>query len=160
MKPDGSHVWVEGTVTDMLDNPSVLAIVHNYRDISQLRGLDAVALESSLLVDSVPFTVFSKRVDGVVQTWNHRAEELFGYSSQEVLGHHVWFLLPEDEQVRESNACRAVLETMRPTRKLRMVHLHKGGGLVPVDVVLKPLMQNGALRAIAHLCYPLADASG
>ncbi len=160
MKPDGSHVWVEGTVTDMLENPNVLAIVHNYRDVSQLRGLDAVALEASLLVDSVPYTVFSKRIDGVIQTWNHRAEELLGYSGAEVIGHHVWLLFPEDRQAQEDAACRSVIETMRPTRKMRTTHLHKSGRLLPVDVVLKPLMQKGALRAIAHLCYPVTDEAG
>lgn len=31
LRPDGSAVRIEGTVTDMLDDPAVQAIVHNYR---------------------------------------------------------------------------------------------------------------------------------
>ncbi|MGJ5816494.1 PAS domain-containing protein [Paludibaculum fermentans] len=160
MKPDGSHVWVGGTVTDMLDNPNVLAIVHNYRDISHLRRLDAVAMEAAVLIESVPYTVFSQRLDGVIQTWNHRAQELFAYSSQEVLGQHVWLLLPEDQQARAEADCRAVIETISPSQKLRTVHIHKDGCRIPVDVVLRPLLKHGAVHAIARLCYPVTDGSG
>jgi PAS domain S-box-containing protein len=34
LKPDGSAIWVHGSMTDMIDHPAVQAVVHNYRAVT------------------------------------------------------------------------------------------------------------------------------
>ena len=36
--PDGTWHWMEATLTNMLDEPNVNAVVSNYRDVTQMRG--------------------------------------------------------------------------------------------------------------------------
>jgi PAS domain S-box-containing protein len=50
----GSTVWMEGTITDMLDDPNVLGIVHNSRDITQRRQTDIACLELAAVIHKLP----------------------------------------------------------------------------------------------------------
>ena len=38
IRPDGSIAYIQGTLTDMLDDPAVLAIAHHYRDVTPAIG--------------------------------------------------------------------------------------------------------------------------
>jgi PAS domain S-box-containing protein len=55
---DGSYRWVEGTFTNLLDDPNVNAIVNNYRDVTDRKRADAET------------EVISKIIQGVTSTAN------------------------------------------------------------------------------------------
>ncbi|MDP3220468.1 MAG: PAS domain S-box protein [Deltaproteobacteria bacterium] len=43
LRPDGAACWVEGTATNLLDDPTVGAVIGNFRDVSERkRGVDAL----------------------------------------------------------------------------------------------------------------------
>lgn len=101
-------------------------------------SLDNVDLWLSAVVDSSEDAIVSKTTDGVIVTWNRGAEKLYGYTAEEVIGHSVLMLAPDElhpEQVQ-------LLERIRIGESIRQhdtVRLRKDGTLVSVSVTASPL---------------------
>lgn len=145
-RPDGSYVWVAGTVTDMLENPNVMAIVHNYRDVTDRRQLETAALEREVLARNSPFAFFSRTCEGLVQSWSPLAEALFGYMPAEVVGQDAVMLLGSGDDAH------VLTQTAGAQPWRRIPHQHKSGAVLDLEVALIPLHQGGLVRGVAHLC--------
>jgi PAS domain S-box-containing protein len=154
-KEDGSVAWIEGTVSDMLDDPNVLAIVHNFRDITQRKAAENTLLELAAVVAQAPFAFFSKDMEGNIQSWNSGAELLFGYTADEIIGQHIWKLVPPEIHYKEAALRAAVIQNGTPMGPLPTVRLHKNGSHLPVEITLIPLIRDGRVRGIVHLSQAL-----
>jgi PAS domain S-box-containing protein len=87
---DGTYRWIKSISTNLLDDPSVRAIVINYRDISgrkqaeqalrdsesRLRAIHEAALDCIITIDH----------EGRILEFNPAAERTFGYARADVLG--------------------------------------------------------------------------
>ncbi len=158
-RPDGSFPWVESTITDMLDNPAVQAIVLNYRNVTRLKLSEFRAAECEAVVGFAPFAVFSTNTAGEILSWNARAGELFGYPRDEILGRHVRMLVPPEGREEELRRRSSVMEQKIATGKVRTVGLRKDGAALPMEVLLSPIIVHGRVRGIAQLSLSLAPAS-
>ena len=59
---------------------------------------DVASLRAHLaaIVDSSDDAIISKNLQGVISTWNHGAERLFGYSEEEAVGQPITIIIPDD----------------------------------------------------------------
>ena len=93
-------------------------------------GEDRSALNQALdresrlkrIVETLPQAIFVTSVEGIIQSWNPAAEEMFGYEAKEVLGLHVALLSPTgaDRRVR---TLLANIITGAKTHEFESVHL-------------------------------------
>jgi PAS domain S-box-containing protein len=72
IQPDGSWARVQDRITDMLDNPAVHAVVHNYQNVTELRAGELAAAELQAVMRHAPFAMFSKSVEGEILSWKRR----------------------------------------------------------------------------------------
>lgn len=151
LKPGGSIVWIEDTITDMIDDPNVLAIVHNYRDVTERKTAESAAQELAALIQVASFAFFSKDPQGRILSWNSGAERSFGYTRDEIVGQHISMLVPAGLQADEQAMRSAVVQNGKSEGPLRTVRIHKNGSHIPVEVTLTPLMREGRVHAIVHL---------
>jgi PAS domain S-box-containing protein len=103
-------------------------------------------LRLAAIVDSSDDAIFSKSFEGVVTSWNRAAEQLFGFSSEEMLGSSVWSLIPEtrrqeEEQMFERLAAGERIEAFETVRR------RKDGSEFAVSVTLSPI-RDGSGRSI------------
>ncbi len=157
-RPDGSLGWVVAKFTDMLDDPNVQAIVCNYSDVTEQRQRDLLLAEFAVIVESADSAVFSKDLDGRILTWNQSAQKLYGYSSDEVGGGHIWMLVPKELREEEQKTRGLIRETALPLQ-FRTIRVCKGGSRIPVLVQLIPVLDRyGRAQGISHssklLCEP------
>src|SRR5215510_1616606 len=90
------------------------------------------------IVESSEDAIVSKDIAGIVTTWNSGAERLFGYTSDEMVGKPVTFLIPADRHVEE----RAILDRIRRGERIEnyeTVRRRKDGSLVDVSLTISPV---------------------
>jgi PAS domain S-box-containing protein len=148
---DGSFMWVEGTLTDMLDDPNVQAIVCNYADCTLQREEEMRLAEFEAIVERVEYATFSTGTTGAILTWNRGAERAVGYTAAEIVGRNVEVLVPDDLREQHVRMHRSVCETGIAV-EFRTEGLHKSGARAPILIQLAPIPDRyGRVQAVAHI---------
>jgi hypothetical protein len=85
----------------------------------------------ALIVDSSQDAIIGKNLDGIVTQWNQGAEEIYGYTAQEMIGRHISTLAPEDrtdeiqdilERIRKGDRVQ-YFESIRVTKDKRRLNV-------------------------------------
>jgi PAS domain S-box-containing protein len=82
--------------------------------------------------------IVSKKLDGVITSWNRGAEQLFGYLAEEAIGKPVAILIPLDRQNEE----HAILERIRRGDRIdhyETIRRRKDGNLIDVSLTISPM---------------------
>ncbi len=83
---DGSWKWIESTITNMLSEPAVQAIVINFRDINEWKLYELELLRLSTAVEQNPVSVLITDTEGKIQYVNKAFEKTTGYTQKEIIG--------------------------------------------------------------------------
>ena len=59
------------------------------------------------IIESSDDAIVSKTLDGVIQSWNHAAEVMFGYTAAEATGRHITLIIPPELRYEEVMAASA-----------------------------------------------------
>ena len=51
---------------------------------------------SSQIIESSDLAIKAKTLDGIITTWNHGAEKIYGYKDTEIIGKHISLITPKD----------------------------------------------------------------
>src|SRR5690349_17141507 len=90
------------------------------------------------IVQSAEDAIISKDLDGIVTSWNPAAEQIYGYSAEEMIGQSMMRIVPPDLRDEESH----ILETIR--RGGRVQHfetrrIRKDGTTVHLSLTISPI---------------------
>jgi PAS domain S-box-containing protein len=99
-------------------------------------GIDQALLAA--IVESSDDGIISIDPKGIIRTWNKGAEELYGYTSAEMLGQSVMTLIPLDRRDEEPR----ILERVRRGEHIEhyeTVRLRKDGSLVEISLTVSPM---------------------
>lgn len=108
------------------------------RELEVLRGRAAEA-RLAALVQSSDDAIISKSLDGIIESWNHGAERVFGYAPEEAIGRPITMLFPP-ERVEEE---REIIERIRNGERLATfdsVRIRKDGSPISVSLTISPIM--------------------
>ena len=90
------------------------------------------------IVESSDDAIISENLDGVITSWNHGAELIFGYTAREVLGRPISLLYPPERHAEET----LFRETTRKSQSLahyETVRIRKDGQPVDISVTVSPI---------------------
>lgn len=134
-----------GTLT-LLERPmrgttlwrSVEVALRSRRRQYQVRDLIAARSKLAAIVEFSDDAIISKDINGIITSWNHGAEHLFGYTAGEAVGKSVTMLIPEERLDEEPE----ILERIR--RGERIVHYEtvrrrKDGTSLEISLTVSPL---------------------
>ena len=127
---------IGGYVAVALDNAQL------YSSLEQ-KALEIARLKdfSENIVESLNVGVLAVDLDGLVESWNTRMEQLFGVARQEAVGRQLRSLLPE--QLAEEIAARGDAEQVTGIYKQRLLHQGKA---FTVNVSITPLVSKSGER--------------
>ena len=138
---DGSWRWLEGTATNLLDDPAVRGMVVNRLDVTERKKEEAYLAFQAAVLAQVNEPVVAVTRESVVTYWNAAAERLFGWTAGEVVGHNT------DSFLRSSfpNGADEMVATIRQTHAWRgpIVMHKKNGDEVTVDASVRTKPETG-----------------
>ncbi len=121
---NGSYIYVEGTVTNMLHNENVKGIVSNFLDVTERKIAQDKIAESETkyraLVEQASDAIIVAEMDGSIQESNTKAEKLTGYSKEQLINMSLKDLLFENDlhvQVDKINNGNTIVYEQKIIRK-------------------------------------------
>ncbi len=123
------------------------------------RRADLLAHRAQLaaIVENSNDAIIGKDLDGVITSWNHAAERIFGYAAREALGRTLSDLLVPAERKAEE---RRILETVvrgATVDPFETVRRHRDGHMVGVSVTVSPVRDaSGAIVGAAKIARDIS----
>jgi PAS domain S-box-containing protein len=151
-RKDGSAFWCALNVTEF-DHPSFgPAWIGVNTDITARRHAEEGQANLASIVQVSRDAIFAKGLDGIVTSWNHGAEMLFGYTAAEMVGSPIDLLVPPDRR-NEEEELRGRVARGLGVEQQESVRLRKDGTLVDVSFTLSPIADGaGEITGIATIC--------
>jgi two-component system, cell cycle sensor histidine kinase and response regulator CckA len=114
---------------------TVISDVTARREAEEMRALLAAIVESS------NDAVVSNRLDGIITSWNHAAESLFGYSAAEAVGQPIALLI-HSQRLSEERELFARVTSGARIDQFETERRRKDGSLVSVAISLAPILDS------------------
>jgi len=138
--------WVELTASPVKNIDESLSIVEIVRDMTEVKTLETELKQAEeryrSLLENANDAIVSTRIGGKITFFNKKAEEVFGYTQDEVIGKSILDLMPERlRETHEKNIQRRMeIKSSKTTRLLfEGIGLRKDGTELPVEVSYIPL---------------------
>lgn len=127
--------------THILEQAVQERTAHLQRAIAALKEAERVNRHLAALVESSEDAILSNTPSGIIQSWNQGAEQLYGYSSADIIGQPISLLIPDDRQVEEQLIRERIVrgERVPPFETVRM---RKDGSLVHVSLTISPILDD------------------
>ncbi len=150
---NGTWCWIEATLTNLLNDPAVGAVVCNYRDITQGKQEQERHRQSEeryrVLFEQAAVGIFVTDLQGHFVEVNPAGCVLSGYSREELLNKNVEDLVPEEDRasVRAGIGRLCTGEIIRSQRRMK----RKDGSLLPIGATANPLSTGHLLSTIRDI---------
>jgi two-component system NtrC family sensor kinase len=152
----GNVIWAHvkiSLINDSVGSPS--HFITQIEDVTLRKQADEAKAFLASLVESSQDAIIGKTAAGIVVSWNHGAQMLYGYAAEEMIGKSVSILIPADRadeaQKATERACRGEQISAYET-----VHLHKGGSLIDVALTISPVLDAaGNVSVIAVIAHDI-----
>jgi PAS domain S-box-containing protein len=109
------------------------------------------------IIESSRDAIISKDLNGVIQSWNKGAEEVFGYTADEAIGMPVTVLMPPDRVNEEPGILARIRrgETVEPYETIRR---RKDGRLIDVSLTISPILdENGRVVGASKIACDITE---
>jgi diguanylate cyclase (GGDEF)-like protein/PAS domain S-box-containing protein len=136
-RKDGAIIDVEVVGHD-LDFHGIEAELIAARDVTERKKTEEMVQRLASIVEFSEDAIIGKNLDGVITSWNRAAEKMYEYTSTEVIGRELSFLLPSERQAE----MRVIMERLRsgqPIACLETKRLTKTGSILDVSLSISPL---------------------
>ena len=138
-RPDGTRVRFRAYPTPLFDEGgTVVGALNTLIDVTQFERAVEIRERLVSIVESSQDAIVAKDLNGIITSWNHGAEQLFGYTPEEVIGRPVTILIPFDHLNEEPE----ILGRIRRGEKVNhyeTVRRRKDGSLVDVSLMVSPV---------------------
>jgi PAS domain S-box-containing protein len=158
VKKSGETFEVSVTISPVKDATGrVIGTSKIARDISERRRSDDSRVRLAAIVDSADDAIISKDLNGIISSWNEGARRMFGYTSEEMIGHPLLRLIPKELQYEEEE----ILKKLRNGEKIdhyETIRMTKTGDTVEVSVTISPIRnREGIVVGASKIARNISD---
>jgi len=107
-------------------------------DITQAKEAERANSLLAAIVGSSDDAIVSKRLDGIINSWNKAAERMFGYTAEEAVGQHITLIIPPDRRGEETQ----ILQRLRRGERIdhfETLRRRKDGTLLDISLTISPV---------------------
>lgn len=156
------HLEVTPTVVSAIAELTDDAIVESVQSFLEFQdGFDSVshrtAAEFAAIISSSTDAIISMDIDGTIQTWNHAAERVYGYTEAEAVGQSGRLLHPED-RMEEFETLLTTLKRGHSIKSTDTTRLTKGGDEMAVAISASPIRnREGDVVGCSTIAHDISD---
>jgi PAS domain S-box-containing protein len=136
---DGTERLVEFGLYPILDSQGKVIFLHPTGiDVTDRKEAERTTGLLAAIVDSSDDAIVSKKLDGIITSWNKSAERLFRYKADEAIGQHITLIVPPDRQSEE----RMILEKIRRGERIdhfETIRVRKDGSTIDISLTISPV---------------------
>lgn len=139
IKKNGEAIWCyaqSSVIKDIEGNPIGLRGVT--LDISSRKQMEELRSRLAAIVESSADAIIGKTMGGIINSWNKGAEEIYGYTPEEILGKHVDTLVPDDYRAELNPIFEAIGEGRSYAKET--IRIHKDGKRIPISLTVSPII--------------------
>ena len=156
---DGSEFPIDINLAH-IDTGDILLVIRAGRDVIQQHHAVQTAQLTSAIVEYSNDAIIGMTLSGVITSWNPAAEQLYGYSSKEIIGRSGSLLSPRERE-GEVNAILARIRQGHYVEHAETTLSRKDRTLVPVSVAAAPIRDaDGAVEGVSVICRDLTEQKG
>jgi PAS domain S-box-containing protein len=139
IRKDGTLVPISLTVAPIHDDDGgIVGVSVVHRDATVQRQALALAQRLGAIVEGSDDAIISSTLEGIVTSWNRAAEELFGYSSKEIIGTSAETVSPKD-RIGEMKAILGKVRAGQHVEHLETIRVRKDQTVFPVSLTVSPI---------------------
>jgi PAS domain S-box-containing protein len=139
------------------DDRSVDYFVALLQDVTDARQSELAAFHLAAIVESSEDAIISNDLDGIIQSWNHGAEQILGYSATEAVGGHIGLIIPEEWRAEE-DAVFIRIRRGEAVDHFETVRRAKDGRRVDVSLAVSPIRDaSGAVIGASNIARDISE---
>jgi PAS domain S-box-containing protein len=158
-RKNGSDFPIE-IMLSPLDGADGILVTAAIRDITERKRREDDLSRLAVVVESSYDAIISLTPQGIILTWNHGAERIFGYSAEEAMGQSILFLSPPDRPVEDAK----LLEMVRlsdTVEHFETVRLKKSGTRLHIALTLSPIKDlDGKVVGVSSVARDITESKG
>ncbi len=157
IRKDGSVVWVKLTVAGVRDGGKLEHFISVVEDITERRKAEEAQFRLGTIVDSSDDAIVSKKLDGVITSWNSAATRIFGFTSEEAIGRSITIIIPPNLRHEEAT----ILGRLRRGERIEhyeTVRMTKSGRRLDVSLTISPVRDSeGHIIGASKIARDITD---
>jgi len=141
-RPDGSRRHVLPHPEPLFDaSGAVVGAVNMLIDITERQEAERARAHLAAIVTSSDAAIVGKNLQGVVTSWNRAAEQLFGFSAEEMIGQPVLRIIPPNRRDEETKILERIArgQAVEPYETIRR---RKDGTEVTISLTVSPIIDS------------------
>lgn len=136
---DDREVPVEDSAAPITDKDGkVTGVIIVFHDVTEKRRAEEARAQLATIVTSSSDAIVGKTLEGIVTSWNRAAEQLFGYTTEEMIGQSISRLIPA-ERPGELAANLQRIARGEVIDAYDTVRVGKDGQRVDVSITISPI---------------------
>lgn len=157
VRPDGLRQWIiaRGEVKHD-ENEKIIGLRGTAQDVTKEKKMSEKDRFYALVMEASVDAIIGKTLDGIVTTWNHGAEEMYGYSAKEMIGKSITIIVP-DEMRKEYVELMSLVKKGEYVKRYETVRVTKDGRRLTVFISLSPVFdKNGKIFAVSLISHDMS----
>ncbi len=106
--------------------------------LESLRWIEQSLFQWASIVESSEDAIISKNLDGILTSWNRGAENIYGYSTEEVVGKSVLVIFPPGHE-KELQSILSRIKKGQQIRHYETKRVRKDGRTIDVSITVSPI---------------------
>ncbi|HSC69008.1 MAG TPA: PAS domain S-box protein [Cellvibrio sp.] len=119
---------------------------HEQQHEQDKAALEASTAHTQTILNDIADGIITISKDGIIQSFNHAAETIFGYRAKQIIGKNVSELMPEANKSHHDDYIKAHLKTGKKNILgigREVTGLRRNGSEFPMDLMVSRVFQNG-----------------
>ncbi|MGV3762223.1 PAS domain S-box protein [Parapedobacter sp.] len=126
-------------------------------DITEFKQYEEKQTLLSAIVQSSDDAIISKNLDGIIMSWNHGAERIFGYNEAEIVGKSINTLIPAYLQ-HEENTIINEIKAGHTVDHYQTIRITKSGKEIPITLTISPMRNRvGQIIGASKIARDISD---